>query len=125
LAKGNLFALALVPLAVYAAQKLIPVTMQLDWKPNVQFAGLLLAKEKGYYAEAGLDVTLRPVDTEMKVSEDVATGTHWIGCSECHRADQNQPLGEALAIGVGRGGEHGAGAFFGDGGLERDGGVLG
>ncbi len=77
-----LFALALVPTAAQAAQKLIPVTMQLDWKPNVQFAGLLLAKEKGYYAEAGLDLTLRPVGTEMKVAEDVATGTHWIGCSE-------------------------------------------
>ncbi len=77
-----LLALALAVPAAHAAQKLIPVTMQLDWKPNVQFAGLLLAKERGYYAEAGLDVTIRPVDQEMKVAENVATGTNWIGCSE-------------------------------------------
>ena len=38
----------------------VPILMQLDWKANAQFAGLLLAKEKGYYAQAGLDVTIRP-----------------------------------------------------------------
>jgi ABC-type nitrate/sulfonate/bicarbonate transport system substrate-binding protein len=65
-----------------AAQKLIPITMQLDWKKNVQFAGLLLAKERGFYAEAGLDVTILPVDKEMLVAENVAAGTNWIGCSE-------------------------------------------
>lgn len=68
--------------SAFAAQKLIPITMQLDWKKNVQFAGLLLAKERGYYAEAGLDVTILPVDKEMLVAENVAAGTNWIGCSE-------------------------------------------
>ena len=38
----------------------VPILMQLDWKANAQFAGLLLAKERGYYAQAGLDVTIRP-----------------------------------------------------------------
>ena len=36
-----------LPMSGAAAHKLIPVTMQLDWKPNVQFAGLLLTKDKG------------------------------------------------------------------------------
>ncbi len=64
------------------AGELTPVTMQLDWKPNVQFAGLIVALEKGYYREAGLDVRLRPVDAQMKVVEAVEAGTNWIGCSE-------------------------------------------
>jgi ABC-type nitrate/sulfonate/bicarbonate transport system substrate-binding protein/formylglycine-generating enzyme required for sulfatase activity len=79
-----------------AAEKLTPVVMQLDWKPNVQFAGLLLAKEKGYYAAAGLDVTIKPVDVEMKVVEAVATGSNWIGCSESgvliNARAQGQPI---------------------------------
>ena len=56
-------ALALAALPFTRAADLVPVTMQLDWKPNVQFAGLVVAVEKGYYREAGLDVRLRPVDT--------------------------------------------------------------
>jgi ABC-type nitrate/sulfonate/bicarbonate transport system substrate-binding protein len=65
-----------------ADSPLVPVTMQLDWKPNVQFAGILMALEKGYYREAGLDVRVQPVDQEMKVVESVVQGTNWIGCSE-------------------------------------------
>jgi formylglycine-generating enzyme required for sulfatase activity/ABC-type nitrate/sulfonate/bicarbonate transport system substrate-binding protein len=74
--------LAAAPWVHAAPAGRVAITMQLDWKPNVQFAGLLLAKERGYYAEAGLDVTIRPVDVEMRVAEDVAGRTNWIGCSE-------------------------------------------
>jgi ABC-type nitrate/sulfonate/bicarbonate transport system substrate-binding protein len=42
------------------SESLPKVVMQLDWKPNVQFAGLLLAQDKGWYREAGLDVEIRP-----------------------------------------------------------------
>ena len=65
-----------------AAEKLTPVTFQLDWKYNVQFAGILVAKEKGYYRDAGLDVTILPVDPEMKMVERVVARTNWIGCAE-------------------------------------------
>lgn len=75
-------ALAVAALPFTRAADLVPVTMQLDWKPNVQFAGLVVAVEKGYYREAGLDVRLRPVDAGMKVVEAVEAGTNWMGCSE-------------------------------------------
>lgn len=80
----RLLALLLVPLSLClrAADPLTPVTMQLDWKPNVQFAGILVALDRGFYREAGIDLTLRPVDQEMKVVESVVSGTNWIGCSE-------------------------------------------
>jgi len=59
-----------------------PITFQLDWKPNVQFAGLLLAQERGWFREAGLDVTFLPVDAGMKMVERVVAGTNWMGCAE-------------------------------------------
>src|SRR5471032_1251235 len=53
-----------------------PLTVQLDWIPNVQFAGVLVAKEKGWYREAGLDVTIRAVDPQAMATsvETVLTG---------------------------------------------------
>lgn len=74
--------LAILQRSLSAADALTPMTMQLDWKPNVQFAGILVALDRGFYRDAGIDLTLRPVDQEMKVVESVVTGTNWIGCSE-------------------------------------------
>jgi diguanylate cyclase (GGDEF)-like protein/PAS domain S-box-containing protein len=41
-----------------SAQSLEKVTLQLQWKYQFQFAGFIVAKERGYYREEGLDVTL-------------------------------------------------------------------
>jgi ABC-type nitrate/sulfonate/bicarbonate transport system substrate-binding protein len=40
------------------------VMVQLDWIKNAQFAGVLVAEERGWYREAGLDVEVRAVDPE-------------------------------------------------------------
>lgn len=61
---------------------LTPVVFQLDWKPNVQFAGLLLAQSKGWYRDAGLEVVLRPIDADERVVERVTAGTNWLGSCE-------------------------------------------
>jgi NitT/TauT family transport system substrate-binding protein len=42
-----------------AAPKLTHVTLQLKWVTQAQFAGYYAAVEKGYYKNAGLDVTLK------------------------------------------------------------------
>lgn len=39
---------------------MIPIALQLDWKPNVQFAGILWAHRHGWYAAAGIDLTIVP-----------------------------------------------------------------
>jgi len=44
---------------VWAVEK---VVLQLKWLHQYQFAGYYAAKEKGYYAEAGFDVTILPRD---------------------------------------------------------------
>jgi ABC-type nitrate/sulfonate/bicarbonate transport system substrate-binding protein len=74
--------LASLSVLLQAADPLTPMTMQLDWKPNVQFAGILVALDRGFYRDAGIDLTLRPVDLEMKVVDAIVSGTNWIGCSE-------------------------------------------
>ncbi|QVL48147.1 MAG: ABC transporter substrate-binding protein [Thiocapsa sp.] len=46
------------------------VTLQLKWSHAFQFAGYYAAKEKGYYREAGLDVTIQeasPGDDPLKI----------------------------------------------------------
>ncbi len=40
-------------------QALTPVTVQLPWVTQAQFAGYVVAEERGYYADEGLDVTLQ------------------------------------------------------------------
>src|SRR5262245_49255225 len=54
-----------------------PVRLQLKWRHQFQFAGFYAALEKGYYREAGFDVTLipgtpgtDPVETVLKGGAD-------------------------------------------------------
>ena len=42
------------------AVALEPVTLQLKWTHQFQFAGYYMALEKGYYRDVNLDVTLQP-----------------------------------------------------------------
>ena len=49
-------ALALGGVVAHAAEK---VTIQLKWVPQAQFAGYYVAQAKGFYKEAGLDVTIK------------------------------------------------------------------
>ena len=60
--------LALSLTARVQAQDLHPVTVALDWTPNTNHIGLYAAREKGFYAEAGLDVQILPYT-------DTAAGT--------------------------------------------------
>ncbi len=52
------------------------VVLKLKWKHQFQFAGYYIAKERGYYKEAGLDVSIYPYDPACGrfVSEDVLAG---------------------------------------------------
>jgi ABC-type nitrate/sulfonate/bicarbonate transport system substrate-binding protein len=51
------------------------VTLKLQWLDQFQFAGYYIAKEKGFYSEAGLDVTILPFTSEGgNVVEQVLSG---------------------------------------------------
>ena len=51
-----------------AQSGLKPVSVALDWTPNTNHVGLFVARDKGFYKEAGLDVSILPYS-------DTAAGT--------------------------------------------------
>ncbi len=50
------------------------VTLQLKWHHQFQFAGYYAALEKGYYAQAGLDVTLSPYSKDTDYLSPILRG---------------------------------------------------
>lgn len=59
------------------------VSVQLQWADQFQFAGYYIAKEKGFYRDAGLDVTLHKFDPKKLTVDEVMSGrsTYGIGRS--------------------------------------------
>jgi NitT/TauT family transport system substrate-binding protein len=53
--------------------ELTPVTLQLKWVTQAQFAGYYAALEQGYYEDEGLDVTIKPGGPDI-VPEQVVLG---------------------------------------------------
>lgn len=57
-----------------AAADLTPVSLQLQWVAQSQFAGYYAAKELGYYEEEGLDLTILEGAVEIVPQQVVASG---------------------------------------------------
>jgi len=64
-------ALALLAGAGHAADD---VTLQLKWVTQAQFAGYYVAKQKGYYDEEGLNVTIKPGGPDIAPEQVIAGG---------------------------------------------------
>lgn len=58
------------------------VVLQLKWRPQFQFAGFYAAQELGYYADAGFDVEIRPLDPKVPVIDAVLDGDAHFGISD-------------------------------------------
>ena len=50
------------------------VTIQLKWVTQAQFAGYYVAQEKGFYEEAGLNVTIKPGGPDIAPPQVIAGG---------------------------------------------------
>ncbi len=61
-------------LAAGLAQAADKVTLQLKWVTQAQFAGYYVALDKGFYAEEGLDVTIRPGGPDIAPPQVIAGG---------------------------------------------------
>jgi len=59
-----------------------PITVQLDWVPEPEHGGLFQAQARGWFREAGLDVTLVPGGPNALVNQRVATAQAQIGQGE-------------------------------------------
>ena len=51
-----------------------PVTLQLKWVTQAQFAGYYVALDKGFYADEGLDVTIKPGGPDIAPPQVIAGG---------------------------------------------------
>ncbi len=58
-----------------------PVTLNLQWVTQAQFAGYYVALDKGWYAEEGIDLTIRPGGPDISALDSVRTGTSQFGTS--------------------------------------------
>ncbi|MBF0454597.1 MAG: ABC transporter substrate-binding protein [Magnetococcales bacterium] len=74
----------LLPTVTHAADTLEPITVQLKWHHQFQFAGLYAAIEQGYFAENGLDVSLIEGKEGVDPANVVVSGQaqYGIGTSE-------------------------------------------
>src|ERR1700716_554815 len=61
-------------LSLATAQAADKVTIQLKWVAQAQFAGYFVAKEKGFYKDAGLDVTIKPGGPDVAPPQVIAGG---------------------------------------------------
>lgn len=79
-----IFVMLLLFVYAHAQQKpLEKVSLQLQWLDQFQFAGYYIAKEKGFYRDAGFDVEIKKFSYNTDVVGDVASGktTYGIGRS--------------------------------------------
>ncbi|RMD63509.1 MAG: ABC transporter substrate-binding protein [Alphaproteobacteria bacterium] len=70
---GILTAAAVVGLSV-SAQAAEKLTLQLKWVTQAQFGGYFVAQDKGYYADEGLDVTIKPGGPDISPVQVLAGG---------------------------------------------------
>ena len=56
------------------SKDLTKVTIQLSWFDQFQFAGYYMAKEQGFYKDAGLDVEILPFSLDMNIPKMVNDG---------------------------------------------------
>jgi NitT/TauT family transport system substrate-binding protein len=67
--------------AAVEQKTLTPVSLNLQWVTQAQFAGYYVALSKGWYADEGLEVTIRPGGPDISAIDAVRTGTAEFGTS--------------------------------------------
>lgn len=62
--------LLIIPATLYS-QSLEKVSLQLNWKNQFEFAGFYVAKEKGFYKDLGLDVTIKEYKSNVNIIDEL------------------------------------------------------
>ena len=81
-----------------SSRSLQSVSLRLEWYPQAQFCGYLVAKDLGYYRDAGLNVDLRPAGPDFKPQVSVAAGTDDIGVGVSNQVIAARSNGVPLKI---------------------------
>ncbi|MBP2650608.1 MAG: myristoyl transferase [Firmicutes bacterium] len=83
-------------------KKLTSVRLQLKWLPSAQFMGFYYAKEKGYYAEEGIDVDFIPGGPDIVATNQVSVGAAEFGIANLYSIlpfeEQGHPITEVGQI---------------------------
>lgn len=69
------------PQAPATPTTLTPITLQLQWVTQAQFAGYYVALDKGFYKEEGIDLTIIPGGPDQDPVNLVTSGTRDFGTS--------------------------------------------
>lgn len=106
-----LILLATIPLVITALaadrtteadhSPLVPITLQLRGRHQFQFAGYYAAKEKGFYRDAGIDVTIVAGEPRRQPVNEVLAGRAQFGTANSevlYRRLKGQPLVALAAI---------------------------
>lgn len=74
-------------------------SIQFGWLPNVENASTILAKEKGYFSDAGMDVTILPGGPNVTVTAPVVSGKALIGLMSSETlADASKQGADLVAV---------------------------
>ena len=65
---------AVMSFMAVSAQAADKLTLQLKWVTQAQFAGYFVAKDKGFYDEVGLDITIKPGGPDVAPAQVLAGG---------------------------------------------------
>ena len=76
------------------------VTLQLKWQHQFQFAGYYAAKEKGFYKDAGLDVTIIEATPDTNVVQEVIAGRTQFGIGTSELILNRYRGDDVLVLGV-------------------------
>lgn len=76
---GIILLAAFILFSCKTEQKEEVINVRLKWQYQTQFAGYIVAKEKGFYADLGLDVRMEPAGPDLKPYLTVASGSDDIG----------------------------------------------
>ncbi len=79
-----------------------PISLQLAWKYQFQFAGYIMAKEKGYFEELGLNVKLKEYQHDKIPVDEVSKGLVQFGIGRSNllleRLNKNTKILQLLAL---------------------------
>jgi diguanylate cyclase (GGDEF)-like protein/PAS domain S-box-containing protein len=67
------------PVLADKADPLTPITVQINWHHQYQFAGFYAAISQGYYRDAGLDVSVKAWQPGINIREEVVSGRATFG----------------------------------------------
>lgn len=77
-------------------KKLEKVTIQLKWVNNAQFAGIYVAKEKGYFSEEGIDVQIIQGGPGFNIEKRILKGKADIGITSFDSLLVSRDKGKSL-----------------------------